>query len=619
VVQLSVVLKHLRKYRSDWMVDVRCGRGKHTALIGLCHRVYHDQEPESTESYDETFDLGWWEHYGRFPNCPNSKVTNNMKEVFGLDWDESLGRYQVNVGTDALDRARGYYQSIGAKESNGRFNVLLFHTCGNTSPDKKNLFHWQGKALADFAIHAGRIPVIFDWDHRSPLPDDKTIFCPRSKTKIGDRELWGEGWGSGDAEVIAALQTLAEAYIGIDSGPGKVASATETPTLICWMRHHPIQFHDPAANTTHLVPSDHRRMTPCSDDNRIADFFEKHYRFRTYAGEHGMVSEAKKWLGEVFGCGPAVPTSVQYVLPNGIGDVVWALMKIRAVAAGKPIDIILSGNPSNEIDHRSVPFLKRFDFIRNVTVMDLPVLIDREKPSDGQGRYRYEPDGVKGQYHYLVPNATLEAGKRLETWLPDVPIDWSIMDRFSWAGTERGSELASALKPFVAFYLGPERGNIEEGHNRGWQWEPKHWIELGGAIHDRGYNIAVVGATYDRSFWERYVKDGVAQDSQMWIDLIGKLEIGETLALLRRAALVVSYQCGLGICAHYLGTPVVMWWRREGDSVHPRHMISFSEEMRNAWVRPEYKDRYFGCIYHRQSVGDILAEIDHRGWLNEGQ
>ncbi len=489
--QFSVVLKHLRKHRPDWTVHVKCGRGKHTALLGLCDRVFHDQEPEPEGPYDSKLALGWYENYLRFTDRPNSKITNCLQEVFGIDYDPELARYSVRVSSPAMNRATKYLESIGAK-GDRQYNVVLIHYEGNTSPYKKNLSHWQAQALCELVIRCGRIPVVLDWDNRSPLPDGKRIFCP----PLGVGDIWGS-FGSGDAETIAALISCAEAYIGVDSGPGKIASSTDTPALICWRGHHPIQFHDPADNTTHMVPEEHRSIPPCGDDSRIADYFERHYKFRTYSGEHGLVAQAQRWLAEALNATERLDdlVGVQFVLPNGIGDVMWALTKIRQIASNRPIDIILSGDPRREIDQRAVPFVKRFPFVRSVCVSDVPSLEDREHPTNNRGRYRYLSDGVKGAYHYLMPNAVLENGRRLEEWLPEVPIDWNVIDHFDWDGTERGRDIGRGLPPFAAFYLGPEIGNTSEGHNRNWLWEPKHWISLAQGLQSFGLRIVVVGAT----------------------------------------------------------------------------------------------------------------------------
>jgi hypothetical protein len=615
VVQFSVILKHLAKYRPDWIVDVRCGRGKHTALIGQCNRVWHDQEDKPPGPYDTDAVIGWYENYSRFEDRPNSKITNCLSEVFGITYDPSLGSYQVYQPIKNFERARGYYCSIGAEEcAPGRFRVVLLHYEGNTSTWKKNLKHWQARLICAQIRAMGRIPVILDWDRRSPLPDQKTIFCPT----VGDNDLWGN-FGSGDASMIACLVSCAEAYIGIDSGPGKCASATNTPTLISWMEHSPLQFHDPSSNTTHLVPHEWKKIPPC-ERIQCASYFEKHYKFTTYRGEFGLVDEALNWLATAIH-EPMRKTedSLTYICPNGIGDILWVLHKIRGIAGDRPIDLLLScSDPGRELNRRALPFIKRFPFVRSCDVTDMPILRGHNEHdrNDQQGRWNYFPDGERAGVYYLVPNKILEAGGCLEEWYPDIPVDWSVVDSFDWSNTEKGDMIADALGDFVAFYLGPESGNVDEGQNRGFLWEPRHWVDLGMLIQQHNLKIALVGAGYDRSYWERYVRDGVKQAGMKWFDLVGKLEIGETMKLLRHCKAFVSYQCGLGIFLHYLGGNVVMWWRPDGDSAHPKRLVAFDERMATTWCNPKYADRYMGLIYTRCTPESVHADMKSRGWLD---
>jgi ADP-heptose:LPS heptosyltransferase len=616
-VQFSVVLKHLKKYRPDWEVHVRCGRGKHSALIGQCAGVTHDQERSPEGHFDTEATLGWYENYSQFDDKPNSKITNCLAEVFGMSYDLSLGRYQVTIPDEARQRARAYYDSIGAKPlyEGRKYRAVILHYEGNTSTWKKNLKHWQAKVLADQILRSGRVPVVFDWDSRSTLPDQRTIFCPRP----GRDDIWG-GFGSGDAAVIGALIELAEAYIGVDSGPGKVASATATPTLIVWREHHPIQFHDPAFNTMHLIPNNWRGMPPVQDRPAVAAYFEKHYQYTIYQGDFGLTAAAGTWLRNLLGPEQEEAKALgrTFVVPPGIGDILWALLKIRSIAQDEPIDLVLSGLPDKEINWRAIPFLKRFPFVTRATVLDVPLLKNEEDSlrNDAQGRYRYLADGEQGQFTYLIPNAVLERGERLETWQPEHPLDWDVTQEFDWSNTDKGTDLGRALKPFVAFYLGPEEGNVEEGHNRGFLWEPKHWIELALLLRDR-FRIAVVGAHYDRSYYERYVREGVAKAGMKWFNFLGKLEIGETMALLRQAQCFVSYQCGLGIFAHYLGQRVAMWWRPDGDSCHPKRLVAFDNRMKDAWTNPAIvaEGKYLGLLYKRESPRDIYEEMTKRSWL----
>src|SRR5262249_27668156 len=106
VVQASVMLKHLRRHRPDWQGDIVGGRGKHTPLKGLSLKVYHDQEERPPDPYyRQVVDLGWFENYNKYPDKPNSKITNCLHEVFGLGWDADLGRYEVCCSHNARHRA----------------------------------------------------------------------------------------------------------------------------------------------------------------------------------------------------------------------------------------------------------------------------------------------------------------------------------------------------------------------------------------------------------------------------------------------------------------------------------------------------------------------------------
>ena len=96
---------------------------------------------------------------------------------------------------------------------NGRYPVVLIHYQGNTSAEYKNLPHDLARQVCDQVIQAGFVPIILDWDNRSPLPDGKRIHNPHV-----DLDIWG-GIGTGDAEVLAALIELSTLVIGVDSGP----------------------------------------------------------------------------------------------------------------------------------------------------------------------------------------------------------------------------------------------------------------------------------------------------------------------------------------------------------------------------------------------------------------
>lgn len=277
-VQLTAVLKHLRRYRPDWDVDVAALAGKHSAFYGLCRQVYVLKEQRADETrYDRVFDLGWHECSTSFSEWPSTKVERCLTEVFRMIPDPELCSYSIRIGETARKQARRYLDRIcsGNCLDDGRYPAVLIHYEGNTSAEYKNLPTEVVRSLCEMAIRRGFVPVILDWDQRSPLPDGKRIHNPNTSSS-----LWG-GLGTGDAEVLAALIESASVMIGVDSGPLHVAAATSTPTVGVWTHHHPLHYMGLSDSVTHLVPAGHEELLR-GDSDKGRRFFESHYRYETY-------------------------------------------------------------------------------------------------------------------------------------------------------------------------------------------------------------------------------------------------------------------------------------------------------------------------------------------------
>jgi ADP-heptose:LPS heptosyltransferase/SAM-dependent methyltransferase len=275
-VQLTVVLKHLHHYHPDWNVDVASLVGKHTAYHGLCrHSLILDRDPVDHGRYQHIFRLDWHESHGTHAGWPSTKPTRCLREVFNLTPLPELCTYTIVCGNEAKERARRYLDRLcpSGPRQDGRYPVVLLHYQGNTSGDKKDLSHEVAREVCATARQAGVVPVVLDWDRRSPLCDGVSIHNPNA-----DHELWG-GAGTGDAEVLAALIEASALFVGVDSGPLHVAGATSTPTIGVWTRHHPVRYFDLAENLIHLVPGDHASLV---GSGNALSFFEKQYRHRTY-------------------------------------------------------------------------------------------------------------------------------------------------------------------------------------------------------------------------------------------------------------------------------------------------------------------------------------------------
>lgn len=291
-VQLTSVVRQLRRVHPDWTIDVAALKGKASALASAAHRVHTLGEEPPAAEFDRVVNLDWWECGDSYGDSPSTKVEKCLREVFQIDPAPGPWGYEIDIGKEAGMAAAAYLQSIGATQrDDGRWNAVAIHYEGNTATRRKNLTHEQAKLVCDQVQLAGCVPVILDWDRRSPLPDGKRIHCPDA-----DNPLW-HGYGTGDAERIAALVLLCRAAVVVDSGPGHVAAATDTPTLMVWVGHHPVHYCAPSDNVLHLVPASHADMIHHRSAEAL-EFFQRHYRLTPYDTlAASLVAQVNRLLG----------------------------------------------------------------------------------------------------------------------------------------------------------------------------------------------------------------------------------------------------------------------------------------------------------------------------------
>ncbi len=434
-VQFGVILKHLRKYRPNWIVTVQAMRGPHSALVGLCHAVVYDDPP--IKDFDKIVSLDLEDSFLHFADRPSSKVVFNLRLQFGLEYDPECGGYEIQATSEVVARAHRYLETVAYESFSGKigtispvkFKAIPFHYYGGSSKARKDLEHWQAEVIVDAIKQAERTPILLDWSH-----------SPIKAARVPDR-VWG-GFGNGDAATMAAMIRLSEAFIGIDSGPGKVASATDTPSLIVWTKHHPARYHDPAPNTTHLIPTDWRGMQPIEWDAEREKFFEENYRYRTYRGEHGLVAEVVRWLQETLGWTDWVDAGVQFVIPARLASAAWVMAKVRNIAGGRTADCIVSSSQRDRDAEEVADFVRSFGYFRRVWVGPIEVHMGPDRPQNTRGHYLYVSDGMRGPYYYLCPDAIQQLGKPLTDWLPDVPVDFEMVQRMQ--ATESYSEFREA-------------------------------------------------------------------------------------------------------------------------------------------------------------------------------
>jgi hypothetical protein len=274
--QLTSVLRHLQQIRTDLEVSVRLGRGKHSACRGLCRQLYLEDEPAPQQLFNVRLHLDWWEPDRCYEGVPSTKAEKCLREVFHMQPRPELVRYVLQAAPE--DEAEAEYHCAFDRP------LVLLHYEGNTSCDRKNLSHETARAICEQVYALGHTPLVLDWDDRSPVPDQRRVFCWRK------RHPYWRGTSMGDAGLIAALCRRAALVVAVDSGPLHVAVATDTPTIAIWRGHHPVHYCCPSPNALHLVPSDHEgQLREPRELGR--QYFTANYRFRTYTTLEDTVRE----------------------------------------------------------------------------------------------------------------------------------------------------------------------------------------------------------------------------------------------------------------------------------------------------------------------------------------
>ena len=283
-VQMGPVLRHVARARPHWIIDYQAEEGKHQVGRGIVANTFAHGKRYPSEHYDAEVQVVLYDTWAGWTDRPNTRVSSCLHERFGLGWDPALMRYSVHVDPDSVSGAYTLlYEGVGKATVRPNRTVAV-HYEGDSAVNKKNLSHGTASDICELIDKMGRRPAILDWRARSPLP----FFKMRTPA----------AWG-GSAEMVCAVVSQCEAFIGIDSGPSKCASATSTPSLVVWTGHHPAAYHDPAPNTTHLVPDNYHSMHPVCGDEEVAAFFERWYNVRTYDRDSSPVPIIKAWLEEV--------------------------------------------------------------------------------------------------------------------------------------------------------------------------------------------------------------------------------------------------------------------------------------------------------------------------------
>lgn len=250
---------------------------------------------------------------------------------------------------------------------------------------------------------------------------------------------------------------------------------------------------------------------------------------------------------------------VRILVPPGIGDIYWVLVKLRGflkaegITARPELTAVSYEHPEG-IHLRGVPYLKLFDWFdvgEPATVPNDPALqpIWDEAYGGIDGKHgRAIFADVMGFDYFMAYNGRVNCGAFIED--DDIPCEWDI-HTFDLA--PRAAQWRETIGRYVVHFW-PFYGSYES-HLR--EFPIARILEGIGTLRDVKHIF--IGSSFERALNPK-VFDMMAELPGMHVDLIGQTQLLDTLNLMAGAELVVGYHAGITNLAAALRMKTVLLW-----------------------------------------------------------
>lgn len=279
----------------------------------------------------------------------------------------------------------------------------------------------------------------------------------------------------------------------------------------------------------------------------------------------------------------------------GIGDNIWLIQKL--LKTGEKFRFEVAG----EKPHRGKQIFEITpDIVADVSYSD--EFSSLNSINDGVQKIAQKWSDVTQHEFFLSANEHLEAGLRLETFMPDLPT----MFRVPWE-TKQYEIDAARILPVRSNehrrYIGLYGSTYSVVRNWGF-WEAPEWLELATKVNKLSeVTFIIMGAKFDMD-----LATELSARLERWgirhIKLIG-WPLGLVVEVMRRLTYFFSFPSGLGILSTSVGCPTLMFY--------PPHL----EAMIPAWAEPAAIESgfYRGTLFC--SPREALAQALGHGHLKE--
>ena len=274
--------------------------------------------------------------------------------------------------------------------------------------------------------------------------------------------------------------------------------------------------------------------------------------------------------------------------PPGVGDSYWVLTKLESFIERHAIDKLKVSVHRDPVHYYTAELLKYVPFIDEVVPTPRTFQIGEF--------YEQKPAGViaentQGVDYLIDPGAKMWLENTpLRDILPEYETNYKVPLNLPQASLDFADGIKQRNKGKVVLFYTSSIGN-NGAWNKG--WTAKNWMDLLTLINEyNGARPIALGAEWDRDY-TKILKD---LDSKNIIqDYVGDITIDQTMALIKKASLIVGYACGLPMFGVYHQVPTVIFWSIKGISKGGH----FGPDFQYTWAPPGTKESglYFPVAY----------------------
>lgn len=261
----------------------------------------------------------------------------------------------------------------------------------------------------------------------------------------------------------------------------------------------------------------------------------------------------------------------------GIGDVSWIYSKLAN--CGRPLKLRIAEDKKTK---RALPFAGILPFVSDADYGNVEDYFPLSK-CENAFFSDYLKAEKEGKRLFVSANNHLEAGKRLEEYLPDLPTSF----HYEINTSPKDAETAQRLLPsgnVVGIYTS------SEGGAKNWRgWHEGEWLDFCQRIRrETGASIAILGAGWDTDLSDK-TANLLATSGIPHVNLCGQTPMGVAVEVLKRLNYFVGFASGMGILGNVVGKPGLMFY--------PEHL----SKLMTAWPCPVSlgTGRHIGMLWNR--------------------